>query len=85
LLSAIGLYAMLSHMVVQRAHEISLRMALGARREDVLALILKKGLSLTGGGLATGLAASALLTRYMASLLYGVPRSTRPLSSKFLP
>jgi putative ABC transport system permease protein len=72
LLSATGLYAVLSYMVVQRANEIGLRMALGARREDVLALILKRGLRLTGSGLTMGLAASALLTRYIATLLYGV-------------
>jgi ABC-type antimicrobial peptide transport system permease subunit len=59
-------------MVAQRTSELGLRMALGAQRGDVLALILKKGLRLAVIGLVTGLAASALLTRFVASQLYGV-------------
>jgi predicted permease len=72
LLSAIGLYAVLAYMVAQRNSELGLRIALGAQRGDLLALILKKGLRLAGIGLAVGLAASALLTRYVSSLLYRV-------------
>ncbi|MBB6143306.1 putative permease [Silvibacterium bohemicum] len=72
LLSAVGLYAVLAYMVAQRTSELGLRMALGAQRGDVLALILKKGLRLAGIGLVAGLAASALLTRFVASQLYGV-------------
>jgi len=72
LLSAIGLYAVLAYMVAQRTSELGLRMALGAQRTDVLKLILKRGLLLTGVGLAGGLAASAVLTRYLASQLYEV-------------
>jgi ABC-type antimicrobial peptide transport system permease subunit len=72
LLSAIGLYAVLAYMVAQRTSELGLRMALGAQRADVLKLILKRGLLLTGVGLAGGLAASAVLTRYLASQLYEV-------------
>jgi predicted permease len=72
LLSAIGLYAVLSYMVAQRTNEMGLRMALGARRGDVLKLILKRGLVLAGIGLVIGLAASAMLTRLIASQIYGV-------------
>jgi predicted permease len=72
LLSAIGLYAGLSYMVAQRALEIGVRMALGARRRDVLELILFRGISLAVIGLAVGLAGSFALTRYIGNLLYAV-------------
>ena len=73
LLSAIGLYAVLSYMVVQRKLELGLRMALGAQRSDVLSLILKRGLLLCITGLAIGLIASAALTRYITTLLFHTP------------
>jgi len=73
LLSAIGLYAVLSYMVVQRTLELGLRMALGAQRSDILSLILKRGLLLCGAGLVVGLAASAALTRYITTLLFHTP------------
>jgi putative ABC transport system permease protein len=73
LLSAIGLYAVLSYMVVQRTLELGLRMALGAQRSDILSLILKRGLLLCGTGLAVGLVASAALTRYISTLLFHTP------------
>jgi predicted permease len=72
LLAAIGLYAVLSYMVAQRTHEIGLRMALGAQRGSVLQMILRRGVSLALIGVALGIAISALLTRFLASLLYGV-------------
>jgi len=72
LLAALGLYAVLSYLVVQRTREIGLRMALGARRPDVLGWILWRGLALTVVGLAIGLGASALLTRYLGRMLYHV-------------
>ena len=75
LLSAVGLYAVLSYMVVQRTVEIGVRLALGAQREDVLKLILRRGLMLALMGVVIGLGASALLTRFMTGLLYGI----RPL------
>jgi predicted permease len=73
LLSAIGLYAVLSYMVVQRTLELGLRMALGAQRSNVLSLVLKRGLLLCVTGLAVGLIASAALTRYLTTLLFHTP------------
>ena len=75
LLAAIGLYASLSYMVVERTSELGLRMALGAQRGNVLSLILRHGLALGCIGLAIGLAAAVALTRSIGSLLY----DTRPL------
>jgi predicted permease len=72
LLAAIGLYAVLSYMVTQRTLEIGLRLALGAQREDVLGLVLRRGLILAGTGLAIGILASLLLTQFIAGMLYGV-------------
>jgi predicted permease len=72
LLAAIGLYAVLSYMVVQRTHEIGLRMALGAQRGNVLTLVLNRGIGLALIGVALGIAISAPLTHFLGSLLYGV-------------
>jgi len=70
LLSAIGLYAVLSYMVAQRTMELGLRIALGAQRGNILQLILRRGLLLSIAGLAIGLCASALLTRFLTTLLF---------------
>jgi putative ABC transport system permease protein len=72
LLAAIGLYAVLSYMVVQRRAELGLRIALGAQRGQILRLILNRGLLLAVIGLACGLAASAALTRFVSGMLYGI-------------
>lgn len=72
LLSAVGLYAALSYMVAQRTVEIGIRTALGAQREDVLRWVLRRGLTLALAGLFIGLAASVILTRYMAGMLYRI-------------
>jgi putative ABC transport system permease protein len=72
LLSAIGLYAVLSYMVAQRTSEIGVRMALGAQRADVLHMIVRRGMLLALAGAAIGLIAATLLTRLMAGMLYGV-------------
>ncbi len=71
-LAAVGLYGVISYAVSQRTHEIGIRMAMGARRRDVLAMVVKDGLVLTGMGLALGLGAAALVTRALESVLYGI-------------
>jgi putative ABC transport system permease protein len=72
LLTAIGLYGVLSYIVQQRTLEIALRLAMGAQRGDVLRLVLKRGMALAAIGVAAGLCVSACLTRFIATLLYGV-------------
>ena len=72
LLASIGIYGLLAYMVRQRSREIGLRMALGARRWDVLKLILRKGAVLASVGIVAGVIVSAATASMMASLLYGV-------------
>jgi len=71
-LSVIGVYGVVSYSVVQRSHEIGVRMALGAKVSDVLKLVLRQGMTLVGGGVAVGLAGALALSRVMESLLFGV-------------
>ena len=71
LLAVTGIYGLVSFDVEERTREIGLRMALGARRESVVAMILKKGLKLIGLGIAVGTLASLGLTRLMTSMLFG--------------
>jgi len=75
LLSAIGLYGVLSYFVSQRIPEFGVRMALGAGSRDILWLVLKRGMGLALVGLAIGLAASFALTRLLQSLLFEVSAS----------
>jgi len=79
LLAAIGLYGVLSHSVAERTHEIGVRMALGAERRKVLALVLSQGLGVTLLGTGIGLALSLGLTRLLRDLLFGVA-PTDPLT-----
>ncbi len=72
LLAAIGLYGLLSHLVVQRTRDIGVRMALGARASQVLAAVMRQGLELVAIGLAAGVVGAAAMTRVMQSLLYDV-------------
>ena len=72
LLAAIGTYGVMAYMVAQRTHEIGLRIALGANREQVLKLVMKEGIVLALIGLGLGLAGACLVGYVMKSMLYGV-------------
>ncbi len=78
-LASVGIYGVISSLVQQRTQEIGVRVALGAKRSDVLRLILGEGVRMAGAGVILGLLASLGLTRLMASLLYGVS-ATDPLT-----
>src|SRR5262249_43320590 len=72
LLAALGLYGLLAYNVAQRTRELGLRMALGAQQRDLLRMVVKNGLKLTAVGIAFGIAGGLALTRFLASLLFGV-------------
>ena len=75
MLAVVGIYGVMSYSVNERTHEIGVRMALGAQREDVLGLVTKLGLKLTGIGVGIGILLAFGLTRLMSSILYGVKPS----------
>ena len=79
ILAAVGIYGVMSYSVTQQTREIGIRMALGAQRRDILGMTVAQGLKLVGLGLMIGLAAAFVLTRVMATLLFGIS-ATDPLT-----
>jgi len=72
ILAIVGLYGLISHMVLQRTREIGIRVALGAQRRDILKMVLRQGILATLAGVAIGIVAALGLTRLLSSLLFGV-------------
>ncbi|PYU67818.1 MAG: hypothetical protein DMG49_17750 [Acidobacteria bacterium] len=83
-LATVGIYGMLAYSVSQRRHEIGIRMAMGAKRSDVLWLVVGQGMLLTFSGVAIGIAGAFVLTRFLSTLLYRV-RPTDPATFVLVP
>ena len=72
LLALVGIYGVVSYTAAQRTQEIGVRMALGAQRRDILALVVGQGFRLIATGLALGVLAALVLSRVLANLLFGI-------------
>jgi len=72
LLAAVGIYGVMSYAVTRRTRELGIRAALGASRGEIVGLVLREGVKLALIGMAAGLLAAIVLTRFLAGLLYGV-------------
>lgn len=72
ILAAIGIYGVISYSVSQQRQEIGIRLALGAEKRHIVAMVMRQGVYLVAGGVGLGLAASFALTRFISSLLFGV-------------
>ena len=72
ILAAIGVYGVISYLVTQGLHDIGVRMALGAQRSNIVGMVVRHGMELTGAGIVLGLIGAYALTRVMVSLLFGV-------------
>jgi putative ABC transport system permease protein len=77
-LACVGVYGVMAYLVAERAHEIGIRMALGAGRGHVLGMVVGQGLKLALAGVLAGLPLAALLARFMASILFGVGTADAP-------
>jgi putative ABC transport system permease protein len=82
-LASVGLYGLVSFSVSERTTEIGIRLALGAGRESVVGLVMRQGMTIALAGLAAGVAASVVLTRYLGTMLFGVT-ATDPVTYALL-
>jgi predicted permease len=71
-LASVGVYGVMSYLVTQSRHDVGLRVALGAQPGDIIGLVVRQGMGLAAVGILAGLAGAAILTRLMASLLFGI-------------
>ena len=79
LLAGLGIYGTISYLVSERTHEIGIRLALGAKRGEIMRMILRQGLALAVAGAALGLVGALIVSHLMTGLLYGVS-PTDPLT-----
>jgi predicted lysophospholipase L1 biosynthesis ABC-type transport system permease subunit len=77
-LACVGLYGAVSYSVVDRAQEIGIRLALGADRRTILAMVLRQAVRVTGAGIGVGLAIALVMLRMMTSFLYGIEPTDAP-------
>jgi putative ABC transport system permease protein len=84
LLAAVGIYSVMAYSVSQRTQEFSVRMALGARRQDIVSLVVSHGLKLAVMGLMVGLPGAFALTRVMSTLVFGMAAVDLPTLAGFV-